>query len=223
MSFTGRGLKAWGLLLLALGLVSQAPVGASGPEPLVDLVQVVPELQVELRFATERQFLKKAVYPFHRAWAQPALAQRLQKAQAWLKPKGYRLKIWDAYRPMAFQELFWQKIKNENFISHPRKGGRHTRGTAVDLTLVDAQGQELEMPTPYTEFSQRAFRDYQKLPSKARANRSLLEQAMKQGGLEPLPTEWWHFDLPGWRKFPVLKWQGQELARWEDQGAQASP
>ncbi|MGE3728799.1 MAG: M15 family metallopeptidase [Candidatus Sericytochromatia bacterium] len=188
---------------------------AAALSPLVELQQAVPGIEVELRFATEKQFLKKAVYPFRKAWVQPALAERLRKAQAYLLPRGYRLKVWDAYRPMEFQELFWQHVKNENFISHPRKGGRHTRGTAIDLTLIDKTGQEIPMPTLYTEFSEKAFRDYAKLPSLLKANRLLLQQAMTQAGLEPLPTEWWHFDLPKWRTFPVLKLKGVTLAEHE--------
>lgn len=202
-------------LLIGLGTVLPAFSQATTVAPLVDLQQAVPDLEVELRFATEKQFLKKAVYPFHKAWGQPALAERLRKAQAYLQPRGYRLKIWDAYRPMEFQALFWEKIQNENFISHPRKGGRHTRGTAVDLTLLDKTGTEILMPTPYTEFSEKAFRDYAKLPSQLKANRQLLEKAMTQAGLEPLPTEWWHFDLPKWRSFPVLKLKAETLARYE--------
>jgi zinc D-Ala-D-Ala dipeptidase len=204
----------WAGLLLSL---SSAPVFSQTAvlAPLVELQKIVPSIEVELRFTTDQQFLKKAVYPFHKAWVQPALAQRLSKAQTYLLARGYRLKIWDAYRPMAFQELFWKKVKNENFISHPRKGGRHTRGTAVDVTLIDAQGREVAMPTPYTEFSSRAFRDYKKLPSKVKAHRQLLEKAMTQAGLEPLFTEWWHFDLPGWRKFPVLQLKAETVAAYE--------
>lgn len=210
-----RGLCALALCLGAVGPAFSQASTLAPVAPLVDLKQAVPGLEVELRFATDKQFLKKAVYPFRKAWGQPALAERLRKAQAYLQPRGYRLKVWDAYRPMEFQELFWQHVKNENFISHPRKGGRHTRGTAIDLTLIDSAGQEIPMPTPYTEFSEKAFRDYAKLPSLLKANRLLLQQAMTQAGLEPLPTEWWHFDLPKWRTFPVLKLKGVTLAEHE--------
>jgi D-alanyl-D-alanine dipeptidase len=95
----------------------------------------------------------------------------------------------------------WQVFPNPNYVANPTKGSRHNRGAAVDLTLVDGNGKELEMPTRFDDFTERAHRDYNGASAQAKKNRKLLEDAMKKYGFIPLATEWWHFDAPGWDKF----------------------
>ncbi|MGV3524860.1 MAG: M15 family metallopeptidase [Candidatus Sericytochromatia bacterium] len=197
-----------GLLLLCLSGFTPAwsqpsPPGLPDLAPLVRLQGVDPRIRVALRFASSEQFLKRPIYPFSHAWVRPELALRLQRAQTVLSRQGYGLKVWDAYRPLVFQRLMWEHVQDENYISHPAKGGRHTRGTAVDVTLVDAAGRELEMPTAYTHFGPEAFRNAVTTPL-ARKHRALLQKVLVEQGLQPLPTEWWHFDLPRWRQYPVL-------------------
>jgi D-alanyl-D-alanine dipeptidase len=98
----------------------------------------------------------------------------------------------------------WEVLPDSNYVANPAKGSRHNRGAAVDLTLVDRNGKELEMPTGFDDFTERAHRNYSGGSAQALKNRQLLEDVMKKYGFIPLATEWWHFDAPGWDKFSIL-------------------
>ena len=95
------------------------------------------------------------------------------------------------------------EVPDERYVADPKKGSRHNRGAALDLTLIDAEGRELPMPTPYDDFTQRAHRDSSDAPPDALENRRILEDAMVKRGFVPLPTEWWHFDAPDWKSYPL--------------------
>jgi hypothetical protein len=99
----------------------------------------------------------------------------------------------------------WNLIRDERYVSNPAKNkGRHTRGTAVDVTLIDKLGRELPMPSDFDDFSERAHRDYQGGTAEERRNRQLLEDVMRKHGFVGYPTEWWHFDLEKWKNYPPL-------------------
>lgn len=98
----------------------------------------------------------------------------------------------------------WQVKPDSRYVANPTNGSRHNRGAAVDLTLVDRNGKELEMPTGFDDFTVKAHRNYTGASAQAKKNRKVLEDAMKKYGFIPLPTEWWHFDAPGWDKFVIL-------------------
>ena len=117
---------------------------------------------------------------------------------------GLRLKIWDGYRPVAAQWKFWKLVPDEGYVSDPRKGGRHTRGTAVDLTLITKEGHELLMPSVFDDFSEKAHRNFMDAPKEAIQNRELLQKVMEKHGFVGLPTEWWHFDMIGWKNYPPI-------------------
>jgi D-alanyl-D-alanine dipeptidase len=99
----------------------------------------------------------------------------------------------------------WAIFPNPDYVADPKKGSRHNRGAAVDLTLIHLSDQtELPMPTPYDEFSPRAHRDYTDLDPDAIHNRELLENVMARHGFAGLPTEWWHFDDTDWKRYGIL-------------------
>jgi D-alanyl-D-alanine dipeptidase len=98
----------------------------------------------------------------------------------------------------------WKMVLDERYVADPAKGSRHNRGAAVDLTLVDSTGMELEMPTGYDDFTEKAHRDYKGASSTALRNRQLLEDVMQRHSFIPLPTEWWHFDATDWKTFSIL-------------------
>jgi D-alanyl-D-alanine dipeptidase len=133
--------------------------------------------------------------------------------QAELEASGLRLKVFDCYRPLSVQRKLWELVPDERYVADPKKGSRHNRGAAVDLTLVTADGGEVAMPTAYDEFTEKAHRDYQALPASALRNRALLERVMVKHGFVGLPTEWWHFDDADWEKYPVLDVDFRELRR----------
>lgn len=172
---------------------------------LIDIKSLIPRAQVELRYATENNFVGQVVYPFDRCLLLKEVALCLRDVQTELELIGLGVKIWDGFRPLSVQWKFWEILPDERYISDPRKGGRHTRGTAVDLTLVTLQGEELIMPSEFDDFSERAHRDYMGASKEAMQNRELLEKIMKKHGFIGLPSEWWHFDYLGWENYPIVE------------------
>lgn len=172
---------------------------------LVDVAQVCPNVLIDLRYATDNNFTGKRVYQENaRCLLLPEVAQALNQANAILMQQGYTLKIWDAFRPLSAQQILWDRVRDERYVANPAKGGRHTRGTAVDCTLVHLDGSPVVMPTAFDDFTERAHSDYPDLPDEILKNRQLLHDAMRAQGFEPVATEWWHFDYKNWQEFPVL-------------------
>jgi len=177
---------------------------------LIHIKSVIPSIQIDLKYATPDNFTGKLVYEFHECFLLREAALRLAEVQAELESRGLGLKIWDGFRPVAAQWKFWELVPDERYVSDPRKGGRHTRGTAVDLTLITKDGQELVMPSDFDDFSEKAHRDYQEASEEAISNRELLREVMERHGFVGLPTEWWHFDLIGWQDCPPIDWTPAE-------------
>ncbi|MGH8659276.1 MAG: M15 family metallopeptidase [Gammaproteobacteria bacterium] len=126
---------------------------------LIDLRDRIPGMVIDIRYATESNFMRQPVYNIARPLLRAPAARALQAVQRELAAQGLGLKVWDAYRPYRVTQRIWALIRNPDFVADPTKGSRHNRGAAVDLTLVDrATGRELEMPTAYDEFSPRAPR-----------------------------------------------------------------
>jgi len=129
----------------------------------------------------------------------------LQKVEAELKTKGLGLKIYDAYRPYSVTVKFYEVTPDTNFVADPRKGSKHNRGCAIDLSIIDLKtGKELDMPTAFDSFSKKASANYANLPPQQIANRELLKTVMQAHGFKVLPTEWWHYDFTGWQKYPLM-------------------
>lgn len=171
---------------------------------LIDIRTVNDKIALDIRYATENNFLKRKVYPAARCVLRGAAAQALSQVQNDLVKQGLGLKVFDCYRPLSVQKLMWEILPDNRYVANPAKGSRHNRGAAVDLTLIDRNGKELEMPTGFDDFTEKAFRNSKAASPQAKKNSLLLEDAMKKSGFIPLATEWWHFDAPGWDKFSVL-------------------
>jgi D-alanyl-D-alanine dipeptidase len=197
-----------GLALPAvLGLLAAqaAPVPAAPPAPdaLVDIGTVAPGIRLDIRYATANNFTGTVLYPQARCRLRHAVAVRLARVQAALAARGLGLKVFDCYRPPSIQWKLWKLVPDPRYVADPRRGSRHSRGAAIDLTLVDAAGAELPMPTPYDAAGEKSHRNYRQLPAELIRNRATLEQAMTREGFLPLPTEWWHFDAPDWQRYPL--------------------
>ncbi len=171
---------------------------------LVDIQSLAPQIRVDLKYATKDNFTGQIVYDFYQCLLLKEVALRLCDVQAELEEIGLGLKIWDGFRPMAAQRKFWELVPDERYVSDPRKGGHHTRGTAVDVTLVTKEGKELPMPSQFDDFSEKAHQDYMGASSEEIANRKLLRAMMEKNGFTGIPTEWWHFDLVGWENYPPI-------------------
>lgn len=174
----------------------------------VDISKTIPGIILDIRYATSNNFLGFPVYTKPVCYLHKKAADALSRVQKELSSIGLGLKIFDGYRPLSVQQMMWDAVQDERYISNPAKNrGRHTRGTAIDVTLVDPEGRELEMPTPFDDFTEKAHSDYANLPEIVIQNRALLTEVMKKHGFQPLLTEWWHFDFKGWRndtEFPPL-------------------
>lgn len=202
--------------LVALALLPAPACAAAGPpkEPgafrpadLVEPAAMDPTVRLDVRYATANNFLGRPVYAEARALLQREAAEALLRAHRALREKGYGLLLFDAYRPWSVTKLFWDltpKAKRA-FVANPRTGSKHNRGTAVDLTLYDlATGREVEMPSAYDDFSERAHPGYAGGAAEARERRDLLRAAMEGEGFTVEPNEWWHFNWKDWRSYPIL-------------------
>ena len=171
---------------------------------LVELQRVSPNIRLDVRYATSDNFTGRAVYSSSRVFLVDQTAKRLHRVQQALEKQGLGLKIFDGYRPLSVQKIFWSLVPNSSYIADPSKGSMHNRGTAVDVTLVNQIGEDLSMPTPFDEFTEKAHRCYRGCSPEEMFNRDLLEKFMKSEGFIPYPEEWWHFDDPEWESYPLL-------------------
>ena len=152
------------------------------------------DIVVDLRYATTDNFTKKIIYPNNLCVLRRNTAERLVNANAQLKKLGYRIKVWDAYRPFYVQQLFWDILMDSHFVANPKNGGSiHNKGCAVDVTLVNEDGNELNMPSKFDDFSSNAYRSNPNMTNEAKKNIDLLTDHMVDNGFTPIETEWWHF------------------------------
>ncbi len=200
----------FGFLLVLSGGCAPArhaidPAGQSlANDPLVDLATYDPRIVIDVKYATADNFVGKPVYPIARCLIRRSVAQRLARVQDRLETDGFGLKVHDGYRPLSVQRQFWQLMPDPRYVADPSKGSRHNRGSAVDVTLVDACGGDVDMPTKYDDFTVAAHRDYTGGSEASRQNRDRLAAAMEAEGFKGLAEEWWHFDAPGWEQLPLL-------------------
>jgi D-alanyl-D-alanine dipeptidase len=166
--------------------------------------EAVPGILVDLRYATPDNFTGKVIYSDGTAWLRPETLARLRDVQKTLKRQGFQLVILDAYRPAWAQQKLWEAFPNANFVAPPKQGSRHTRGTTVDVTLATLEGQRVEMPSGYDEFSRRADHDFSDLPEKPRKHGNILRKAMFDNGFSGVPAEWWHYDLKNWNRYSLI-------------------
>jgi D-alanyl-D-alanine dipeptidase len=175
------------------------------PTDLVELKKIIPNVVLDIRYATTNNFTGKKLYDNDRCFLRRAVAEKLLNAQTDFNTMGFGLKIHDGYRPISVQKKMWAIYPHEGYVANPKKGSRHNRGAAVDVTLINLRdGKELLMPSNYDEFSERAHRNYTGAPEEASRNRDLLERVMTKHGFVGLPTEWWHFDDVNWRNYELL-------------------
>lgn len=168
------------------------------PEPADDaFVKVrayIPDIIVDLRYATDNNFTGQTIYGFEEVWLRYGTVRKLMEVQEELKQSGMCLKIWDGFRPPSAQFELWEVCPNPVYVSNPNNGfSSHSRGNTVDITLTDSDGTELVMPTGFDDFSKLADRDYSDCSHEAAANALILEEIMKAHGFKPYSGEWWHF------------------------------
>jgi len=180
---------------------------------IVDIKDVNPRIIVDMKYATEDNFTKKRLYDSNTCFLRKSTAFKLDAVQRKLEGMNLGLKVWDCYRPLAVQRSLWAILPDERYVADPKTGSRHNRASAVDATLVDSQGKELQMPTGFDDFSPRADHHYHDLPDQAIRNRELLKNLMEKAGFIPLSEEWWHYDDENWMKFDVMDVPFDDLSK----------
>ncbi len=189
------------LIIFILAININAQVDTS----IVPLRTIDSTIVFDVKYATEDNFTGKVLYPTGNVYIRKIVGDSLSAANKYFQKKyKLRLKIFDAYRPLSVQKIMWEIMPNEDYVANPKKGSRHNRGAAVDVTLIDENGKELDMGTPYDDFSEKANAYYENFPSAVLINRSILQETLIKFGFIPLKSEWWHFDFNGWEKFSIL-------------------
>ncbi len=192
------------MTLIVFGLMGLMSTLLFAEDVLVELKDIEPSIGVDLKYATADNFMKEKLYSDARCFLRPEVAARLVRVQTRLRAKGLGLKIFDGYRPLAVQKKMFARFPYPGFVADPAKGSNHNRGAAVDVGLVDAAGKELPMPSAYDEFSERSHIAYAGGTAVESQNRQTLQDAMQAEGFKPLESEWWHFDDPDCKTYPVL-------------------
>lgn len=168
-----------------------------------DIINWVPDAIIDLRYQTTNNFMKEGLYKIEYSKLRIGTLKKLQAAANILRKKNYRIKVWDAYRPMEVQKLFWEKVMDSRYVAEPSKGSKHNRGCAIDLTLTDLDGKELEMPSDFDDFSNKASSNLEKLDGRVKKHLSDLQEAMIFAGFETDLNEWWHFSDMDWESYEL--------------------
>ncbi|MEW6652823.1 MAG: M15 family metallopeptidase [Bacteroidota bacterium] len=192
-------------VFIALFVSTCAALFAQEDTLIVTLKSIDSTIVQDVRYATTNNFTKQILYPTAKVFLRKAAAEQLAQANKYLKENyNLRIKIFDGFRPLFVQKIMWGIVPDERYVANPAKGSRHNRGAAVDITLIDADGNELDMGTCYDDFTERASFASKDVSEKVYANRKLLREVMIMFGFVPLETEWWHFDYKDWKNFGIL-------------------
>lgn len=179
---------------------------------LIEIKKFIPGIVLDIRYATSNNFMHRPMYKQAKAFTRLPVAKALKAIEADLKKRGMGLKIYDAYRPYAVTVKFYEMAHDTNFVADPRKGSRHNRGCAIDLSVINLKtGKELDMPTGFDSFSEKAADGYPKLSKTKIANREMLKSVMQAHGFKIYRTEWWHYDFNGWAGFSLLDVPFEEI------------
>jgi D-alanyl-D-alanine dipeptidase len=181
------------------------------PDGFVDVGVEVPGVVIDMRYAGDRNITGAPIYPVARCLLAEKVADRIAEAEKALEAEGFRLVMWDCYRPFSIQKIFWDRVKDPRYAAEPVvdkhgkpvKGSVHSRGAAVDVSLADADGNVLEMPTDHDDFTSAAHRSHRAKDKDVRARMKALDAAMTGAGFAGIASEWWHYDAPEGSRLPL--------------------
>jgi D-alanyl-D-alanine dipeptidase len=179
----------------------------SNKEEWLEITTETTGILLDIRYATINNFTKKQIYDCPKCYLRPEIAEQLIQLNQSIKEKyNYQFKVFDCYRPRPAQQKLWDIVPNPIYVTPPEKGSMHNRGMAVDLTLVDGDGNVLDMGTEYDFFGRAAHIDNFDLPQNVLDNRVLLQELMKSIGFQTIQSEWWHFSHSQ-KMFPLSDWE----------------
>jgi D-alanyl-D-alanine dipeptidase len=161
----------------------------------VNLKEYSQDFAYDMKYATDDNFLKAKVYDCAECFLRLKTINSLIEANKKFIEKGYKIKIFDCYRPLDIQKKMWKIVSNPQYVANPAKGSIHNRGGAVDITLVDSTGKELNMGTSFDFFGIEASHSYPKISVAIKENRELLKTIMISSGFNSFDSEWWHYNL----------------------------
>ena len=195
------------IIALLLAATSMSTAAQDLFKGYINLQQADSTLAIDLMYAKPDNFVGEKMYHFSEAYLHPHAAKALVQANRLLREShpGLRLIIYDAARPMRVQQKMWNKVKGtaqQNYVSNPANGGGlHNYGLAVDVSIIDCNGDTLPMGTTVDALTHRSHIDKEqelvakgKISAEAARNRALLRTVMKKAGFRPLRSEWWHFN-----------------------------
>ncbi|MBL6665249.1 MAG: D-alanyl-D-alanine dipeptidase [Rickettsiales bacterium] len=175
------------------------------------LIEITEEFDVlfDLRYATSNNVCNRVLYKTPTCYLHKDAAKKLEIAVQLAKKQGYKIKIFDGYRPISVQKFMFEAFpanpNEEGFISNPKTGAiPHCRGVAIDLTLVEKNGDEVDMGSDFDEFSSLAFHDCDDISKLAQENRKNLLEIMTKAGFDFYSKEWWHYQLFQPREFEII-------------------
>ncbi|MEY4012030.1 MAG: hypothetical protein RIT22_1154 [Bacteroidota bacterium] len=193
----------------ATNLLQAQNATAISDTTFVNLKDYSVDFVYDLKYATTDNFLKAKVYDCAECFLRLKTVKALVKANTKFIQKGYRIQLFDCYRPLDIQKKMWKIVANPEYVADPAKGSIHNRGGAVDITLVDNNGKALDMGTPFDFFGPEASHNYQFLSDEVKHNRLVLKQIMQENGFVSFDSEWWHYNLQNASKDKVsnTKWE----------------
>lgn len=161
----------------------------------VNLKDYSQDFAYDMKYATTDNFLKAKVYDCAECFLRLKTVNALVEVNKKFMEKGYRIKIFDCYRPLDIQKKMWKIVSNPEYVANPAKGSIHNRGGAVDITLVSSNGKELDMGTSFDFFGIEASHNYPNVAEEVKENRLVLKTIMTTSGFNSFDSEWWHYNL----------------------------
>ena len=162
------------------------------------------DVEIDLRYSTKKNFTNEKVCFSKDCYIHKIAFEHLSLAVEIAKKIGFKIKVFDAYRPVYVQRKLWDFFPDPNFIAPPEKGSPHSRGVAIDLTLIDSNKEELDMGTDFDEFSKLSYHGSLQISKTAYKNRTLLLGIMTDAGWDFFRNEWWHYQLFDSKKYPII-------------------
>ena len=176
----------------------------SPSNPLVEITAKKHKVIIDMVYASPNNLIGRPIYETARCLLHREAEPHLRKASDIAALAGLRLKVFDAYRPPKAQEIFWKHLPDPRYVADIVQGSNHSRGVAVDLTLVDKAGEDLDMGTSFDAMVELSHHFHPKLPPQAQRNRLWLLGIMTQAGFKRIDSEWWHYELPDALEYPLI-------------------
>lgn len=162
--------------------------------------------KLDLRYATDNNFVDEQMYECGRCFVREEAYGSFSKIRAELQEKGIGIILYDCYRPKPVQQKLWDKVPNASYVTPPARGSMHNRGVALDIGLIDTEGNILDMGTEFDFFGREGHHDYYDHPEEVLKNRKLLKTTMEKHNFASIRTEWWHYSyVIG--EYTIADWQ----------------